>query len=119
VINAGLPTKFYCIPQQFTSNPLHDYFDNVQIGMLFASNKYAKPFVFDKAMSLDNKQFVMMGKDIYGSMKPWVVYVVSWNGRDFHHRIYSHFDYQSALRDFTEFQGKKWFGGDTASDLCM
>ena len=119
VINAGFPTKFYCIPQQFTSNPLHDYFDNVQIGMLFASNKYAVPFVFDKAMSLDEKQFVMMGKDIYGSMKPWVVYVVSWNGRDFHHRVYSHFDYQSALRDFTEFQGKKWFGGDTASDLCM
>lgn len=52
-------------------------------------------------------------------MKPWVVYVVSWNGRDFHHRVYSHFDYQSALRDFTEFQGKKWLGGDTASDLCM
>ena len=114
-----LPTKFYCIPQQITDNPLHAYYDNTQIGMLFASNKYAKPFVFDKAISQDEKYFVMMGKDIYGAVKPWVIYVITWNGKDYYHCVYSHFDYKSALKDFTIIQGKTWLGGETLSDLCQ
>ena len=86
--------------------------------MLFASNRYAKPFVFDKAMSLDNNSFVILGKDIYGAIKPWVVYAVSWNGRNYYHKVSSHFDYQSALKDFTLAQRKEWYGGDTMSDWC-
>ncbi len=50
--------------------------------MLFASNKNAKPFVFDKAISLDQKRFIMIGKDIYGAIKPWIIYVMTWNGKD-------------------------------------
>ncbi len=119
IINGVLPTKFYCIPQQVTGNPLRSYYDNTQIGMLFASNSYAKPFVFDKAISKDGRSFVMMGKDIYGAVKPWVIYVVSWKGTDFHYRVFSHFDYKSALKDFTILQGKVWNGGETLSDGCM
>ena len=119
LIAIALPTKFYCIPQQVTGNPLHLYYDNVQIGMLFASNSYAKPFVFDKAMSQDGKCFVMMGKDIYGAVKPWVIYAITWNGIDYHYRVFSHFDYVSALKDFTILQGKTWLGGETLSDQCQ
>ena len=86
--------------------------------MLFASNRYSKPFVFDKAMLLDNSFFVIMGKDIYGAVKPWVVYKVRWNGQTFTHRVRAHFDYQSALKDFTLLQGKEWHGGETTSNLC-
>lgn len=118
LIKTALPTKFYCIPQQVTGNPIQTYYENAQIGMLFASNSYAKPFVFDKAISLDGKAFVMMGKDIYGAVKPWVVYVVTWNRNIYHHKVYGHFDYESALKDFTISQGKAWHGGDTLSDLC-
>ena len=113
-----LQTKFYCIPQQVTDNPLCAYYNNTQIGMLFASNSYAKPFVFDKVMSQDGKYFVMMGKDIYGAIKPWVVYAISWNGRNYYHRVFGHFDYESALKDFTILQGKEWLGGETLSDQC-
>lgn len=85
--------------------------------MLFASNTYAKPFVFDKAMAPDCKSFVVMGKDIYGAIKSWVVYTVAWNGWKYSHRVQAHFDYYSALKDFLLAQGKKWHGGDTLSDL--
>ncbi|MBR4390075.1 MAG: hypothetical protein IKT00_13005 [Prevotella sp.] len=118
IIQMYLPTKFYCIPQQLSGNPLQVYYDNVQIGMLFASNSWAKPFVFDKAISQDRRSFVMMGKDIYGAVKPWVIYVVTWNGKRYNHKVFSHFDYQSALKDFTIYQGKEWYGGETLSDLC-
>lgn len=118
VITTALPTKFNCIPQQITETPLKTYFDNSEIGMLFASNSFAKPFVFDKAISLDRSRFVMLGKDIYGAIKPWVVYGVTWNGREYHHKVYGHFDYYSALKDFTILQGKEWLGGETLSDLC-
>lgn len=114
----ALKTKFYCIPQQVTDNPLRAYYDNTQIGMLFASNSYAKPFVFDKVMSQDGKYFVMMGKDIYGAVKPWVIYAISWNGKNYYHRVFGHFDYESALKDFTILQGKTWHGRETLSDQC-
>lgn len=117
LINIARPTKFYCIPQQITNTPLKAYYDNSEIGMLFASNSYAKPFVFDKAISLDKSRFVMMGKDIYGAVKPWVIYAVTWNGREFYHRVSAHFDYYSALKDFTILQGKEWLGGETLTDL--
>jgi len=118
LIQAALPTKFYCIPQQVTDNPLRAYYDNTQIGMLFASNSYAKPFVFDKVISQDGKYFVIMGKDIYGAVKPWVIYAISWNGKNFYHKVFGHFDYESALKDFTILQGKEWLGGETLSDQC-
>lgn len=118
LITVALPTKFYCIPQQITKNPLQAYYDNTQIGMLFASNSYAKPFVFDKAISLDKRLFIILGKDIYGAVKPWVVYAIKWNGKEYYYRVYPHFDYESALKDFTILQGKTWLGGDTISDLC-
>lgn len=118
VIETRIPTKFYCYPRFESATPLQAYYDNIEIGMLFASNTYAKPFVFDKAMSLDNKSFVVMGKDIYGAVKPWVVYVVSWNGRNYYHKVHAHFDYNSALKNFTLAQGKEWCGGDTLSDEC-
>lgn len=113
-----IPTKYYCYPGLKWDPPLQAYYNNIEIGMLFASNRYAKPFVFDKAMSLDNNSFVILGKDIYGAIKPWVVYAVSWNGRNYYHKVSSHFDYQSALKDFTLAQGKEWYGGDTMSDWC-
>ena len=106
---------------------LHEYVKNVlkhrfetedQIGMLFASNSYAKPFVFDKAISQDGRSFVMMGKDIYGALNPWVIYVITWNGKTYHYKVSSHFDYESALKDFTIRQGKTWHGGETSSDQC-
>lgn len=118
VIEMRIPTKFYCYPHPGSALPLQAYYDNVEIGMLFASNTFAKPFVFDKAMSLDKKAFVVMGKDIYGAVKPWVVYSVMWNGSDYYYKVQSHFDYQSALKGFTLAQGKKWDGGDTLSDRC-
>ena len=118
LIQAALPTKFYCIPQHVTDNPLRAYYDNTQIGMLFASNSYAKPFVFDKVLSQDGKYFVMMGKDIYGAVKPWVMYAISWNGKNYYHRVSGHFDYESALKVFTILQGKEWLGGETLSDQC-
>ena len=118
VVELRLPTKFYCYPHRVSSSPLQTYYDNAKLGMLFASNKYSKPFVFDKAMSLNKQSFVIMGKDIYGAVKPWVVYTVSWNGRDYSHRVQAHFDYQSALKNFTLAQGKEWNGGDTLSDEC-
>ncbi|MCR4915936.1 MAG: hypothetical protein K6A96_09300 [Prevotella sp.] len=117
-IVTAIPTKFYCIPQQIKSDPVLTYYNNTETGMLFASNYYAKPFVFDKAISLDRKRFVMMGKDIYGAIKPWVVYAVSWNGREFYHKAYGHFNYYSALKDFYVLQGREWAGGETLSDLC-
>ena len=94
------------------------YFENVQIGYLFASNYIAKPFVFDKAMSLDKKSFVVMAKDIYGAIKPWVVYSINWNGRNYFHKVFAHFDYLSALKDFTILKGKEWTGGDVIDDYC-
>lgn len=118
VVNIRTSTKFYCCPHRTSDSPLQAYYDNVEIGMLFASNTFAKPFVFDKAMSLDNNTFVVMGKDIYGAIKPWVVYSVAWNGRNFYYNAQAHFDYQSALKNFTLAQGKIWHGGDTLSDLC-
>ena len=118
IVNMRTSTKFYCCPQQVSDSPLHAYYNNVEIGMLFASNTFAKPFVFDKAMSLDNKTFVVIGKDIYGAVKPWVVYCVTWNGKDYYHKVQGHFDYQSALKDFTLAQGQEWRGGDTLSNLC-
>ncbi len=118
VIEMRIPTKFYCYPHPGSASPLQAYYDNVEIGILFASSKYAKPFVFDKAMSLDKKKFVVMGKDIYGAVKPWLVYSIMWNGRNYYHKVQSHFDYQSALKGFTLAQGKEWHGGDTLSDLC-
>lgn len=118
IINAGKPTKFYCYPHQVSSMPLQEYYNNIDIGMLFASNSYAKPFVFDKAMVLENESFVVLGKDIYDAIKPWVIYSVSWNGRVFCHKVQAHFDYQSALKVFTLSQGKEWRGGDTMSDEC-
>ena len=118
VIEMRMPTKFYCQPHPGLASPLQAYCDNVEIGMLFASNTFAKPFVFDKAMSLDKKRFVVMGKDIYGAVKPWIVYSITWNGRNYYYQVLSHFDYQSALKDFTLAQGKEWHGGDPMSDLC-
>ncbi len=118
VLNKPIPTKYYCLPHQVSDFPLQSYYNNVEIGMLFASNKYAKPFVFDKAMCPDNKHFIILGKDIYGAVKPWVLYCVMWNGRTFYYEIQSHFDYKSALKVFTLAQGKEWHGGDTLSDEC-
>lgn len=118
IVKMRIPTKFYCCPDHVTSSPLQTYYDNVEIGMLFASNTYAKPFVFDKAMSIDNRTFVVMGKDIYGAVKPWVVYCVMWNGSSYFYKVQAHFDYLSALKDFTLAQGKEWHGGDTLSDEC-
>lgn len=118
ILGQRMPTKYYCIPRNITNDPLKMYFENVQIGYLFASNTFAKPFVFDKAMSLDKKSFIVMGKDIYGAVKSWVVYSINWNGRNFFHKVSSHFDYISALKVFTIFQGKEWTGGDTLSDRC-
>ena len=118
IINARKSTKFYCCPHHVSSSPLQEYYDNIEIGMLFASNSYAKPFVFDKANAIDNKSFVVLGKDIYKAVKPWVVYSVSWNGRDYYYRVKAHFDYQSALKDFTLLQGIEWRGGNTLSDEC-
>ena len=118
LITTALRTEFYCVPQQVTGDPIQTYYENTQIGMLFASNLYAKPFVFDKAISQDRRSFVMMGKDIYGAVKPWVVYVIMWNGNNYYYKVYGHFDYESALKDFTIFQGKVWHGGETLSDLC-
>lgn len=113
-----IPTKFYCEPQQVTEAPIQAYYNNTKIGMLFASNMFGKPFIFDRALSLNGRRFVMMGKDIYDAVKPWVVYSVSWNGKEYRYWVRAHFDYYSALRDFTEYQGKEWLGGDTLSDLC-
>lgn len=118
LITTSLPTKFYCIPQQVIGNPIHAYYENAQIGMLFASNSFAKPFVFDKAISQDGRSFVMMGKDIYGAVKSWVIYAVTWNGKTYYHKVFSHFDYESALKDFTILQGRTWLGGETLSDRC-
>ena len=119
LITTALPTKFYCIPQHITGNPIQAYYDNTQIGMLFASNSYAKPFVFDKAISQDGRSFVMMGKDIYGAVKPWVIYAISWNGKNYCYKVSGHFDYESSLKDFTILQGKTWLGGETHSDMCQ
>ena len=118
VKGTSLPTKYYCCPQQFSASPIEKYYANVEVGVLFASNKYAKPFVFDKAMSLDNKNLLVLGKDIYGAPKPWVFFSVKWNGRDFDYKVQAHFDYMSALRDFTLAQGKEWHGGEVMSDYC-
>lgn len=116
----GFATKYYCIPKKCCIlNPLQEYFVGLQIGMLFASNSYAKPFVFDKALSLDEKSLVILGKDIYGAVKPWVVYTVNYKNGCFVHRYVSgHFDYDSALRDFTVASGEEWTGGVVLSDLC-
>lgn len=113
-----IQSKFYCHPHRISDFPLQTYYNNVEIGMLFASNKFASPFVFDKAMSADGKSFIIMGKDIYGAVKPWVLYRVSWNGKDFFHEVQAHFDYQSILKYFTLAQGKEWNGGETLSDRC-
>ncbi len=118
VIGQQIRTKYYCIPQNFANDPIKMYFENVQIGYLFASNYIAKPFVFDKAMSLDKKSFVVMAKDIYGAIKPWVVYSINWNGRNYFHKVFAHFDYLSALKDFTILKGKEWTGGDVIDDYC-
>lgn len=118
IVKMRIPTKFYCYPRSGAASSLQAYYDNIEIGMLFASNTFAKPFVFDKAMSLDNNSFVVMGKDIDGAIKSWVVYIVSWNGSNYYHKVRSHFDYQSALKDFILAQGKEWHGGDTLSDEC-
>lgn len=69
-------------------------------------------------MSQDGKYFIMMGKDIYGAVKPWVIYAISWNGKNYYHRVSGHFDYESALKDFTILQGKTWHGRETLSDQC-
>lgn len=116
VLNKPIPTKYYCRPHQVSDSPLQSYYNNVEIGMLFASNKYASPFVFDKAMCSDKKHFIVMGKDIYGAIKPWVLYCITWNGRDYFYEVQSHFDYKSALKIFMLAQGEKWYGGDTMSD---
>ena len=58
------------------------------------------------------------GKDIYGAVKPWVIYAISWNGKNYYHRVSGHFDYESALKVFTILQGKEWLGGETLSDQC-
>ncbi len=117
-LGTNVKTKFYCYPHVFTNTPLKTYYENVKIGMLFASNKYAKPFVYDKALSLDEEKLVILGKDIYGSVKSWVVYIITWNGRYFRHIPSSHFDYLSALKIFTLAKGDEWTRGDTLSDMC-
>ena len=117
----GFTTKYYCIPslKSNTQHPLQEYINQLQIGMLFASNSYAKPFIFDKALSLDSNSLIILGKDIYGAIKPWVVYKVNYiNGNFVHRYVSGHFDYVSALRDFTIAQGKEWTGGDVLSDYC-
>lgn len=116
----GFATKYYCQPQKCsTQHPLQEYLNGLQIGMLFASNSYAKPFVFDKTLSLDENSLIILGKDIYGAVKPWVVYKVNYKNGFFKHRYVSgHFDYVSALRDFTLASGKEWTGGLVFSYLC-
>ncbi len=114
-----IKTFFCCVPINPIGNPLQAYFDNVQIGMHFAHNIYASPFVFDKAFSKDRSHFVILGKDLKGAMKKWVVYDVTWKGNKYEHRVDSHFDYQGALQSFILHQGKEWLGGDTLSDECM
>ena len=116
----GLSTKYYCVPQNYTiNNPLEKYLELMQIGMLFASNSFAKPFVFNKALSIDKKKIIVLGKDIYGALKPWVVYQITFADNAYHHKYLSgHFDYESALHEFIISQGKEWTGEDVFSDYC-
>lgn len=105
-----ITTKFYCSPQTITNNPLQSYFDNAEIGMLFASNEFAKPFVFEKRFCLEVGCLVILGKDIYGAVKPWVVYRITWNGKyhEYRYRVKGYFSYYDAYVNYKLAQKRDW-----------
>lgn len=101
---SGYTIKYYCIPQEVkTMNPIENYEMQLKIGMHFARHEYGDSYVFSKAISLDKKRLVVLGKDLKTRATPWVVYIISYyNAKYMHSFLLGFYNIKEALSAYKE-----------------
>lgn len=99
------------------SGGLHSYMDNLQEGKVFSKNVYGEYRVIDKMIFEEDSLVVMCESE--GAIKPYSLTFIRVVGGHYGHGcISTYFQFDGALKRFTELQGKEWTGGEVFDDYC-
>lgn len=64
------PSSFPCCPEQTGSDPLDDYFKNLEQGKIFANNEFHKDYTINEFIKIKNSILVLCNRQ---SHKPWSI----------------------------------------------
>lgn len=120
VRNWKTPSEFPCCPQESTSNPIADYFANLEVGKVFSRNQYTSSIIERFAVSKDEKTlWIMCESGDENPIKPYsLAEVTNQNNVFVHNSLGTFFEKDGAEKQFTLAQGLEWTGGDTIDDYC-
>lgn len=116
MIDWKTPTEFPQCPADI-SGGLQSYMYNLQEGRIFSKNVYGEHRVIDKMIFEEDSLVVMCESE--EAIKPYSLSFIKIVGGHFGHGfIRTYFQYEGALKKFTELQGKEWTGGEVFDDYC-
>lgn len=114
--NWSTPSKFPLCP----NNPqrMELYFSLLSVGSVISKNNNGESIVVERAIS-PTKEVITVVTHTPNSMKPWgLVQIYEKDNKYVHTSCRTFFDKNTALREITIWQGKKWEGEETIDDLC-
>ena len=107
---------FPCCPTKITSQPLQDYFNNLEEEKIFVETTYGPSTVY-KFTIYEDKLLVLT--KVQQGIKPFAFATISWNGEVFIHKSEGTFFTEiGALASYTIAQGQEWDGEDCIDFYC-
>lgn len=117
--NWKTPKEFPCCPQQFGTNPILSYVDNLKVEKVFSQDQYSKSIIENFAISKDETVLWILCKSSdENAIKPYTLAEVTYlNDYFVHTNLGSFFKKDGAEKQFTLAQGLEWTGGETFDEL--
>lgn len=115
-VNWHVPSEFPLCPQTPT-NPILDYYKNLNKGEIFCKNESYTSIILDAAIVDDHAAILVMTKSDDDSLKNWALAKITYaNGVYFHHNKGSFFSEDGVRKYYTIGQGKEWTGPTPIDD---
>lgn len=101
------PTTFPCCPQDIITSPLQDYLKNLEVGKLFAGNKYYKAHVIKAVISKENSLLIECRSTNNDGQISFSIFEVIYDNNLFIHSYIKQFDnVDLAEKCFDYYSGK-------------
>jgi hypothetical protein len=109
-------SEFSCCPEANDADPLSAYFDNLEPGLVFATNEKYTSFVMKFAMVSEKEALIVLTENPEG-VNRWALAEVTFENDYFVHKSLGSFvTLEGAEKYYCLAQGLDWTGGDTFDD---
>lgn len=118
--NWKTPSEFPSCPNNYTTNPVTQYYENLNIEKVFSRNQYTKSIIQNFAISNNkNTLWIMCRSGEENPIKPYSLAEVTYKNNVFiHDSLGTFFEKVGVEKQFTLKQGFEWKGGDSIDDYC-